>query len=400
MRARSVMANRGGWILNIAALSMSAGEVLGDVQFQVNAAPPAVGFTHAPPSIGMVWGGSGVGGNVHDAMVFSWPDTFLSAVAVPFCDRTCGTSSNFEVFGGGASLATRLYLRRFDAAGVAIDPTDLTLATSVAVRNGLFETPSIGVRPVNAGPGRENPFRVAWWDQWSWQFAGPLPCGMISCETQPVGWWTLRYTNFLDALPSAGSADFLSPAWCHGHRASVAFGPTTDLVAWRDVTGACSQILAGFGGQYAVPPTVPGSIVIRAGQADTQMDRPCAAWSMNGSFVVVWREDEFFSSSVRGRRVFADGSLGQVFDVANFRVAPNSAPAVSMFDDGSFVVQYVGFDNGDPPREPLLVTVFDAQEPPNAVVSEIEVEPEFRSYTNHTITTRGPSWPEPFTGVP
>ena len=62
---------------------------------------------------------------------------------------------------------------------------------------------------------------------------------------------------------------------CQGQRVSVAVAGVNDLAVWRDVRGACRQILGGFDGVYAYPPAM-GSVVIRAaetGGAGIDVDR-------------------------------------------------------------------------------------------------------------------------------
>lgn len=362
-------------------------------QFRVNAANPTLGVFLQPPTIGLVYGGSGVGGNVTDAMAFSWPDVTIAAVAIPICDRTCGGFIINESFGGGGqSFPEHLFLRRFNNAGVPVDAGDITWAATTTMDNhGAFQTPSIGCCPVNGGVNRFNPFRLAWWDMWTWDDR-VHPCANTDCNHQPVGWWHVHFPNFTSPAPTSGSAAFIAPAFCQGHRASVAYAGLHDLVAWRDVLDPCRQILGGFDGVYVRPP-LAGSLVIRAGQAGFDVDRPCAAWRGAGDFVVSWREDDLstFNSGISVRRVAHPGVLGLITEVTfSGGASPNSASAVSMFDDGSFVVQFAGFQNGDPPVTPLLAQRFDNQEPPNPFGPAVEVLPNWDGNLNHTITARGP----------
>jgi hypothetical protein len=377
-----------------ALLALSAGTSSAqDFEFRVNAAPTALGLSLHPPTIGLVYSGDGYGGYSTDSMAFSWPDDAIAAVAIPFCDLQCPPGSfQFvdEGFGGGGqSFPEGLYLRRFNHAGVPLDAADVVLATAgVFDSHGGFLTPSIALRKVNSGLVTQHPFRLAWWDMWAWTDQA-TPCGGPACFNQPVGWWSLFYADLIDPLPSGGSANFLDPAWCRAHRPSATYAKQDDLVAWRDVAGPCRQIVGAFNGAYPSPP-FPPPIVIRPSQDGIGVDRPCAG-SSSEHFVVAWREDDLatFSSSIRVRRVYPTGALGPIVDVTSFGAAyDRSGPAVSVFDDGSFVVQYIGFDNGDPPLLPILIARFDDQDPPNQIFPTIIVEPH-NNGLNHTVSARG-----------
>ena len=385
----------------IAASSGAVAQSSPDFQFRVNNTTPAAGVFLRPPTIGLVQ--HGAGGQPLDAMVLSWPDDTLAAVEIPLCDRMCGQFFIYDdAFGGGGRTTdTRLYLRRFDPTGVPMDAGDVVVLTAKAELHGGIVAPSVAVRPFNPGEGVADPFRLTWWDQWDWTLGpptDPIPC-QRDCDHQPVGWWQVRFGDFDAATPSAGSAAFLSPAWCHGHRPSAAYARVHDIVVWREVESPCRRILAGVDGLYIQPP-LPGSIVVREQPAEgnaIDLDRPCAAWNLNhpSEFVVAWREDDLatFSSSIQARRIRADGVLGPIIEVAApGQASPQSGPAVSMFDDGSFAVQYVGFNNGDPPQLPLMIQLFDDSDPPTAVGIPIEVVPNLAyQHLNHTVTARAPS---------
>ena len=396
--------------LPICALAAAAGAQTAPVQFRVNNISDTLGVITQPPSMGIVYGGSGVGGNTTDALVFSWPNLTISHVAIPVCDRMCGDGFIPESFGGGGqSFPEKLSLRRFTLGGAgglspaALDPTDLIIAATTAEDiHGDFNTPALACCPINGGIRRENPFNLVWWDQWTWSTAA-APCGQQTCNNQPVASWDTGYADFVSPLPTLGSQAFNVPAICTAHLPSPGWSNTTSLVAWRDVRSSCRQILAARNNFYVYPPL---GIVIRPSAANIDVDRPCVCThgyanptsGATASFVIAWREDNLsnFQSAVFARRVSIINNqtvLGSVVTVADFgQVTSNSAPAVSMFDDGSYAVQYVGFFNGDPPQEPLFVNIYDNQEPPVLQLGQIEIEPYFRSYTNHTIAARGPTW--------
>jgi hypothetical protein len=362
-----------------------------DFQFRINDASPPLNFELTPPTIGLVT----ATGSDTDAMVFAWTSFRPAGLEALLCERVCGTTVVTELFGGSSPFAETLRLRRFLPNGAFIDSADQILTATVPNRNGHLEEPSIAVRPATGT--LNDPFRLAWWDNWDWFSPSVKPCGGPDCERQPVGWWTLRYSTLLSPAPSSGTADFLSPAACRATNPSVAHAPATDIVAWRDVTQPCHRIIAGINGNFTLPPPPgPFALVIRDGAADTDVDRPCAAATQNGTdqFVVAWREDDLtnFSSSIMLRRISASGVLGDIVTVASFgQAAPGTGPAVSMFDDGSFVVQWVGFNNGDPPTTPLMAQVFDTSNPPGAVGGQVEVA-SFFDGLNHTITARGDTW--------
>jgi hypothetical protein len=374
------------------ALLAVAGQA-SDFQFRINQANAPLGFALTPPTVGLVYGGNGQNGNVMDAMAFAWNQDFPTPVAIPFCGRRCGTDPFLptadDAFGGGALVALRVDLRRFNPLGAAIDALDQQIATSVLGVNGPAEEPALALRPVNTGPMRANPFVLTWWDMWSWNNAGG-PCGAPACDNQPVGWWLRGWNNFSDALPAFGSALLSQPERCRAQSPSPAWGPQTLVVAYRDVTEACREIKARISG-----PLVPGgtaTITVRAPGAGFDVARPCAAWASNDSFVVAWREDELTSgnSAIMMRRVFNNGTLGAVVEVASFgTVSPNCGPAVSCFDDGSIVVQWVTFNNGDPPTHDLQARGYDHMEPPNSLDLNWNVEALTSDDVNHTITARG-----------
>jgi hypothetical protein len=364
-----------------------------EFQFQINAVNVAPGYTLTPPSIGLVYGGSGVGGNVTNAMAFAWNSVVPTPAEALLCDDECGVDAPFvnDFFAGGATLPVGVLLRRYDDAGVALDAADVVVASNTLFVNGPMQTPALALRPVNSGVGRTNAFKLEWWDMWDW-FGTGGPCGAPACGNQPVGWWERGWANFTDAAPSFGASGTLAPAVCRGQRPSPAWGPTARISAWRDVTGACRQILVGINGDYG--PAAPPVVVVRAAEAGFDVDRPCAAWSASGSFVVAWREDDRSAdqSAIRARRVFANGTVGQIIEVTGFGNAwPGSGPAVSMFDDGSFAVQWLTFENGDPPTSTLVAQRYNNLEPAGIVGGTYFIDGPMFGSANHTITARGAS---------
>jgi hypothetical protein len=376
----------------IASGSVSHPAIAQNFEFIVNADPPRLGLFLHPPTIGLVRADSGQAGNAPDAMVFSWSDEGLEAIPQPICKIFCDGFEVFEYYNAGTHASVeRLYLRRFDNVGTPLDTSDVVLSETTVSPNethGGFFKPSLAVCPVNTGPFQLNPFELGWWETWEWSIISP-PCGQTNdCLTNALARWELLWSNFTAPAPSAGSTNFTQPAFCQAMAPSVAFAKTDSrLTAWRQIDGPCHYIFARM-----TDPVLTSPILIRDPAPGFDVFRPCADGQPGGSsYVVAWREFEHSTaqSAIFARRVFPGGVLGDVVPVASYGdVEGESGPAVCLYPDGSFAVQWVGFDNGDPPVLSIRARTYNTAEPP-VIVNEFTIAENLVGRVEHTIACLG-----------